>query len=128
MKKFAVLVLVLVSTQDVWADWKNCYVKVTNPEFNNMIMAHQCIDFPDDMSESTYKMAKGLCEPQWDGMNVMVEYVPVCQKPSHGICRFTFPEPRLNFKYKIYYYSVPSVTSQDNKEICKASGGVWLQG
>jgi hypothetical protein len=112
---------------DVWAVWKNCHVEVRNPDYNNQVLVNQCFDFPDDTLESTYAMAKGLCEPEWEGMKVKVKYVPHCMKPSAGICRFTFPHPQLNFKYKIYYYSVPSVSFKDNKQSCIAGGGEWLQ-
>ncbi len=127
MKVLTIFFLVFVSTQvAAWEGGKNCRVKITNPEFNNMILANQCIDFPDDISDSTYKMAKGLCQPEWDGMDIKVDYVSICEKSTNGRCRFSFHGQPLNFSYTVFFYSAPPATSQDNKQYCLAGGGEWL--
>jgi hypothetical protein len=121
------VLLLLFSLQDVWAAPKNCHVKITNPEFDNKVLANQCIEFPESMSDSTYDMAKGLCAPEWGGMNVMVNPVIHCRMASAGVCRYSLLDPQLSFSYKVFYYSVPLVTSDDNKATCLSGGGQWLE-
>lgn len=127
MRILWMILMLSLFPQNVWAVWNDCHVEVTNPEYNNQVLVNQCFVFPDDMLESTYVMAKGLCEPEWDGMKVKVKRVPHCMKSSDGICRFTFPHPQLSFRYKVYYYPVPLVSFKDNRQTCITGGGEWLQ-